>query len=116
MNEGKHEQRPLLIYYFVIVVAVILLNYFVFPKLGEHSTSEVDYGTFLKMIEEGNMTEVEIQNDFIKFKTVENEEEKLYKTGTVEDPQLVERLHEAEVKFTQVVPRDYSGFFAFLFT
>src|SRR5690606_28776095 len=93
-----------------------LLNYFVFPEIGERKTEEVDYGTFLDMIEAGGLAEVEIQTDYILFKTKDDDAETIYKTGIIEDPQLVARLHEADVKFTRVVPRDYSALFAFLFT
>ena len=51
MNENQRRQRPLVLYYIAIIVAVILLNYFVFPELCEGTTEEVDYGTFLSMVE-----------------------------------------------------------------
>lgn len=116
MDEDKKRQRPVIAYYIVIILAVILLNYFVFPEIGERKTEEVDYGTFLDMIEAGGLAEVEIQTDYILFKTKDDDAETIYKTGIIEDPQLVARLHEADVKFTRVVPRDYSELFAFLFT
>lgn len=116
MDEDKKRQRPVIAYYIVIILAVILLNYFVFPEIGERKTEEVDYGTFLDMIEAGGLAEVEIQTDYILFKTKDDDAETIYKTGIIEDPQLVARLHEADVKFTRVVPRDYSALFAFLFT
>lgn len=116
MNENKRHQRPLLFYYVIIIVAVLLLNYFVFPEVFNRSTEEVDYGSFLQMIDRGIVKEVEIQDEHIVFKTFEAEEEKVYKTGTIEDPKLVDRLHRANVEFTKVVPRDYSTLFTVILT
>lgn len=115
MDERNKQQRPLIYYYIIIIIAVVLLNTFVFPKLFNRGIEEVDYGTFLQEVERGVVKEVEIEEDEIKFKTVENEEEKTYETGAVDDPQLVERLHEADVKFTKIVPQDHSTLFMILF-
>ncbi len=85
MDEDKKRQRPVIAYYIVIILAVILLNYFVFPEIGERKTEEVDYGTFLDMIEAGGLAEVEIQTDYILFKTKDDDAETIYKTGIIED-------------------------------
>lgn len=116
MDEDKRRQRPLIYYYVIIIIAVILLNTFVFPNFFNGATEEVDYGTFLQKIDQDVVKEVEIKEEHITFKTVEADEEKLYETGVIEDPQLVERLHGANVEFTKVVPRDYSTLFMVLFT
>lgn len=115
MDENKQQGNPIL-YYGIIIVMVILLNAFVFPNFFERSAEEVDYGTFLRMIDRAIVTEVEIEEENITFKTMEDDEEKIYKTGLIEDPKLVERLHEANAEFTRVVPRDYSTFIMILFT
>lgn len=115
MDENKHQRNPML-YYGIIIVTVILLNAFVFPNMFDQSAEKVDYGTLLSKVEQGVVTEVEIKENNITFKTVEDETEKIYKTGAIEDPQLVERLYHANVEFTRIVPRDNSTFFMILFT
>jgi len=80
MDENKHQRNPI-VYYGIIIVTVILLNAFVFPNFFDRSSEEVDYGTFLKMIDQAIVTEVEIEEENITFKTMEDEEEKIYKTG-----------------------------------
>ena len=96
MKEVKSPKKPLIYYYVVILIVILLLNSFIFPALFNQSVKEVDYGTFLDMVEQGQVEEVEIQNNSIVFKSGEGEKENLYKTGTIEDPKLVDRLHSAE--------------------
>lgn len=115
MEQNKQPRRPFT-FYLSIIITVILLNVFVFPELFNRSTEEVDYGTFLQMIDEGIVTEVEIKENNIIYKTVEDETESIYETGVIEDPKLVERLHGANVVFEKIVPRDYSTLFMVLFT
>lgn len=116
MDEQKQPKRPLIYYYAIIILTVILLNAFVFPEFLNRSAEEVDYGTFLQFVDEQVVTEVEIEEEEITFKTIEDEEENVYQTGVIEDPQLVDRLHKANVEFTKIVPRDYSTLFMVLFT
>ncbi|MGZ4160980.1 MAG: ATP-dependent zinc metalloprotease FtsH, partial [Neobacillus sp.] len=77
---------------------------------------EVDYGTFLTMVEKGKVKQVDIEDDTIMFKPYDTSDAKLYKTGTIEDPQLVERLHKANVKFTKVIPKETSPLLNFILT
>lgn len=114
MDENKHRKKPLIYYYIIIILAVFLLNTFVFPNLLNETVDEVDYGTFLQKVDDGTVIEAEIEEEYITFKTMENEEEKLYKTGTIDDVNLVERLHQANVQFTKIIPRDYSALTTFL--
>ena len=114
MKEVKSPKKPLLYYYVVILIVILLLNSFIFPALFNQSVKEVDYGTFLDMVEQGQVEEVEIQNNSIVFKSDEGEKGNLYKTGTIEDPKLVDRLHSAEVKFTKVNPKETSPLLSFI--
>src|SRR5699024_3877224 len=98
----------------IILLVVILLNTFVFPTIMDYSAKEVDYGTFLKMVEDGKVDEVEIKENYIAFTPVKKGDVRTYKTGVVDDPQLVERLHEAGVEFTKDVPRESSPIVTFL--
>lgn len=114
MKEVKSPKKPLVYYYVVILIVILLLNSFIFPALFNQSVKEVDYGTFLDMVEQGQVEEVEIQNNSIVFKSEQGEKGNLYKTGTIEDPKLVDRLHLAEVKFTKVIPKETSPLLSFI--
>ena len=69
MKEVKSPKKPLIYYYVVILIVILLLNSFIFPALFNQSVKEVDYGTFLDMVEQGQVEEVEIQNNSIVFKS-----------------------------------------------
>lgn len=114
MKEAEPSKKPRIFYYFIILLVVILLNTFIFPEIMNYSAKEVDYGTFLNMIEEGQIDEVEIKENYIAFTPVKKGDVRIYKTGVIDDPQLVERLHEADVEFTKVVPRESSPIVTFL--
>ncbi|MDQ0201469.1 ATP-dependent zinc metalloprotease FtsH [Neobacillus ginsengisoli] len=116
MKQIKPPKKPLLFYYGVTIVVILLLNSFIFPAIFNHSVKEVDYGTFLTMVEKGKVKQVEIEDDTIMFKPVDTSEAKLYKTGTIDDPQLVDRLHKANVKFTKVIPKETSPLLNFILT
>ncbi|WP_251550578.1 ATP-dependent zinc metalloprotease FtsH [Neobacillus muris] len=114
MKEIKPPKKPIIFYYGIAIVVLLLLNSFIFPAVMEHSVKEVDYGTFLNMVEDGKVKEVEIEDNTIMFKPVKTEETKLYKTGAIDDPDLVDRLHEANVKFTKVIPKETSPLLNFI--
>lgn len=116
MKEVKPPKKPLLFYYAVILIVVLLLNSFIFPIIAQHSVKEVDYGTFLTMVDQGKVKQVEIQDDYIVFKPKKVTDAKVYKTGTVEDPKLVDRLHQKNVEFTKVIPKQTSPLLNFVLT
>jgi len=95
----------------------MILNAYIFPSLLEQKITQVDYGTFLTQIEKGKVKTVEIQDNQIAF-TEANEagEEIIYLTGRVDDPELVNRLHSAQVKFSKVIPRENSPLTNFIFS
>ncbi|WP_462413414.1 ATP-dependent zinc metalloprotease FtsH [Neobacillus sp. Marseille-QA0830] len=114
MKEFKPPKKPIIFYYGIAIVILLLLNSFIFPAIMERSVKEVDYGTFLNMVEAGKVKEVEINDNTIMFKPVNTNQAKLYKTGAIDDPQLVDRLHKANVKFTKVIPRETSPLLSFI--
>lgn len=116
MKEMEPPKKPRIYYYFIILLVVIFLNTFIFPAIMDYSIKEVDYGTFLSMVEEEKVAEVEIRDNYIAFTPVKKDKVKTYKTGAVDDPKLVERLHEADVEFTKVVPKENSPILLFLLT
>lgn len=80
-----------------------------FPSILEPQITEVDYGTFLNQIENGQVKEVEIENAQIKFTTKDAKSKDVtYVTGRVDDPDLVDRLHEQKVEFSQIIPEEIS--------
>lgn len=115
VKELEPTKRPRIFFYLSIFVALIILNTFIFPAVLNRSVEEVDYGTFLTMIANGEIAEVEIQENYIVFKPIDTKNVHAYQTGVVDDPKLVDRLHEADVKFTKVIPKDNSLLLTFIF-
>lgn len=109
----KNPKASPILYYFFLLLIILLLNTFIFPEVQKQKVEEVDYGTFLTMIERGEIKEVEIQDKYIAFTSTKNEEV-IYETGAVDDYQLVDRLHEANVEFTRVVPKEFSPVLKFI--
>ena len=114
MDNQQRPQKPLLFYYAIILGIVLLLNMFLFPSLRQAKVTEVDYGTFLRQVEAGEVKKVEIQELQIVFTIEENGEEKLYVTGKIDDPGLVERLHASGAEFKRVIPKEMSPLLDFL--
>lgn len=114
VKEVKPPKKSNIYFYGSILLVIILLNAFVFPKITGRFVEEVDYSTFLTMVEKGQVAEVEIENNYINFVPSDQNDRKTYRTGVIEDPELVDRLHEANVKFTKVVPRQLSPLMTFL--
>ncbi|MCI5480171.1 MAG: ATP-dependent zinc metalloprotease FtsH [Lachnospiraceae bacterium] len=98
MKEVKSPKKPLIYYYCIALAVIFLLNNLLFPKMLEMQIKEVDYGTFLSMLEEENIEEVEVEENQIVFSD-RQDPQKFYKTGRMEDPDLVDRLHAANVRF-----------------
>jgi cell division protease FtsH len=115
MSNGQTPRRSIIYYVLFAIIIIFALNAFVAPLFQQQQLEEVDYSTFLSMLEEGNVNEVEMTETNILF-TVSGEEETVYETGRVEDPGLVDRLYEAGAEFTQEIPAEVSPFFMiFLF-
>jgi len=114
VNQSSNPRQPLVIYLLIAMGIVLLLNAFIFPMLLRESIRETDYGTFLRAVEEGRVTAVEIRDNRIGFVVIEDGEEKLYVTGAMDDPDLVNRLYEAGVKFSRVIPKENSPLVNFL--
>ncbi len=110
MKVEKNPKKPLIYYYLIVMFIVMILNSFVLPSILNRQVTQVDYGTFLREIENGNVTSVEVQNEKIGFIAVdENGTEKIYVTGRMEDPDLSDKLYKAGVKnFYKVIPKEHS--------
>ena len=118
MNQKKNMKKPLIIYYIIALVVVMLLNTLLFPQIERYSIKEVAYSEFLTMLEEGQIESVQIQDTQIAFTPVEQIEDgkaTYYTTNrVVADDKIVERLLDADVKFAQVVPEEMSPLIEFL--
>lgn len=116
--KGQHDPKKQLVYYLLIAFAIVLvMNAFLIPTILKRQITEVDYGTFLAWVDSGKVNKVEVQETQITFSALdETGREKFYTTGRMDDPQLVERLYEANVHFTSVIPRENSPLITFLLT
>lgn len=117
MKEYKTPKKPIIYYYFIGLLVLMLLNYFVFPQFMKHQVKEVDYGTFLTMVNEGKVNEVEVSTEEIVFTEKDsNGNTNYYKTGVMYDPDLTNRLYEKNVKFSQEIVEKTSPLMSVLLT
>ena len=99
MNEVKSPKKPVLMYYVIIFLLVILFNSAVMPAWREQQVKEVDYSTFMNLTDEKKIDKVEVDENQILF-TEKGDTKQTYKTALMNDPQLVSRLHDSGVTFT----------------
>ena len=116
MNEIKRPKRPLIYYYGVIVLILLLFNLLALPKLSQWQVVEVDYGTFMSMTEDGQVGRVEIQEQENLILFTDQEETTVHKTAMVDDPDLTARLHDAGIPFYGQEIQQESPILSFLLT
>ena len=114
MKEVKSPKKPLLYYYIIVLLIILLFNMLVTPLLTGSQVTEVDYGTFMDMIDEKNIGVVQVEDSEILFTGKDGAE--VYKTVPMEDPTLAERLHDAGAEFTRVIEEPISPLWSFLLT
>ena len=114
MKEVKTPKRPLIYYYGIVLLIVLLFNMVVAPLLSQRQVIEVDYGTFMDMIEEGNIGVVQVEDTQILF--TDKDRTVVYETAPMEDPTLTERLHDAGAEFARVIEEPISPIWSFLLT
>ncbi|MDO4373018.1 MAG: ATP-dependent zinc metalloprotease FtsH [Clostridia bacterium] len=114
MKEVKSPKKPLLFYYGIVLLVILVFNLVVSPLLLRAQVQEVDYGTFMKMIEEKNIGSVEVEDSQILF--TDKDGTQIYKTGEMNDPTLTERLYAAGAKFTRVTQQATSPLLSFFLT
>lgn len=100
VNEVKSPKKPLLYYYFVAMLLVMLFNFIAMPWIAEHQIKDVDYNTFVTMTEQGEVGKVEIQEQSNRILFTSSDEKTVYKTAMVPDDGLVQRLLDAGVSTT----------------
>ena len=101
MNEVKRPKKPLAFYYVIALLAIMLFNSLIMPRFAGRQIQEVDYGTFMSMTENGEIGQVEIQENQILFTSKDGAS--VYKTGPMTDPGLVERLHASGAEFASEI-------------
>ena len=112
MKEVKPSKKPLAIYYAIVLLVLLVLNFVLVPWLSERQIKEVDYGTFMTMTEEKNIGRVDIESNQIVF--TDKNESQVYKTGLMSDPGLTERLYDAGAQFSSEIVEQGSPLVSFL--
>ena len=108
MNEVKKPNKPLMYYYMIVLIVIVLLNAVVSPMIIKSRVKSVDYGTFMTMTEEMKIDKVELDDHEILFA---DKDGTIYSTGVMNDPDLVNRLHDAGIEFTKEITQENSTFF-----
>ena len=112
MNEVKKPKKPLIYYYGIVLLALLLFNFLALPWLSQRQVKEVDYGTFMTMTEEKQIGKVEVQDNQILF--TDKDEKQIYKTGLMTDPDLVNRLKASGAEFSSEIQEQMSPVLSFL--
>ena len=112
MNEVKQPKKPLAYYYGVVLLLLLVFNWLVMPLIADAKIKEVDYGTFMSMTEQKNIGQVEIEDNQILF--TDKGETQIYKTGVMQDPDLVQRLYDAGATFSSEIVEETSPLLTFL--
>ena len=117
MNEVKTPKKPLIVYYAIAILVVLLINTLLVPMVSQARVKYVDYGTFIQMTEEDKISEVQVQDNQIVFITKEDEANKnavYYRTGKMDDPELTSRLSAHGVRFDKEIVEETSPLLSFL--
>lgn len=112
MNEVKTPKKPLIYYYGIVLLVLILFNFLAMPWLAQRRIREVDYGTFMEMTEKGEIGRVEVQENQILF--TDKDDTQIYKTGLMNDPDLIYRLKDSGAAFSGEIIEQMSPFLSFL--
>ena len=114
MKEVKSPKKPLIYYYGIALLIIFLFNFVVSPLMMQKRVTEVDYGKFMKMIEDKEIGKVEVEDTQIIF--TDKDEKAIYKTGLMNDPTLTERLYESGATFAKNIEEKMSPIVSLLLT
>ena len=114
MKEVKSPKKPLIYYYCIVLLVLMVFNSFILPLLARQQIKEVDYGTFMTMTENGEIGKVEIESNQILF--TDKDGKTIYKTGVMNDPNLTERLHASGAEFSSEIVEEASPLMTFFLT
>ena len=115
MQKVEKPKKPLFFYYAIALLVVLLLNTFLFPRLMRQEITQVDYGTFLTMLDKQEVAVAQVEQNVIYFPD-KSEEPQVYSTVTFNDPDLVDRLYASGCQFAEVKPKEMNPIFSFLLT
>lgn len=116
MNEVKKPRKPLIFYYGIALLVIILFNSIIVPRIAGQQIKEVDYGTFMTMTEEKNISLVEINESENQITFTDKEQKQVYSTAMVDDPELTKRLYESGAEFSGQIIEEPSFLLSFLIT
>ena len=108
LDNKKPGRKPLYVYYIIAAVIIILLNVLLLPAIEGRKVQTTDYSTFLTGVEKDYVKTVEIQDDYIYYVAESDGQEGYFRTVKMNDPDLVDRLHDANVKFGAAAPQQTS--------
>ena len=114
MKEVKSPKKPLIYYYAIVLLVLMVFNSLILPLIAKRQIKEVDYGTFMTMTEKGEIGKVEIESNQILF--TDKDGETIYKTGVMNDPGLTERLHASGAEFASEIVEEASPLMSFFLT
>lgn len=112
MDEVKKPKKPIIFYYGIVLIILLLFNLFAMPSLMSRQIKQVDYGTFMAMTEQGDVGLVEVQENQIVF--TDKAEKQIYKTGIMDDPELTQRLYDCGAKFSKDIVEEASPIISFI--
>ena len=116
MNEVKRPKKPLIYYYIIVLLILLLFNFLAMPYMMQRQIQQVDYGTFISMTENGEIGQVEIQEQTNQVIFTDKDNKAIYKTGMVNDPDLTQRLYDSGAKFSGEIIEQMSPLLSFLLT
>ena len=114
MKEVKSPKKPLIYYYCIVLLVLMVFNSFIVPLIARQQIKEVDYGTFMSMTEKGEIGKVEIESNQILF--TDKDGQNVYKTGVMDDPNLTERLYASGAEFASEIVEEASPLMSFFLT
>ena len=114
MNEVKKPRKPIISYYVAVMAVLLLFNFLLMPWAAERQVKEVGYETFMSMIDEKDVGQVEIDQPDNEIVFTDKAGESIYKTGMVNDPELTQRLYDAGAKFSSLIVEQTSPVITFL--
>ncbi len=116
MNEVKKPKKPLIFYYGIVLIVLLLFNLLAMPRIAEAQVQQVDYSTFISMTENKQIGKVEIQAQENQILFTDTQGTQIYKTAMVDDPQLTQRLYDSGAKFSGQIIEQASPLLSFLLT
>ncbi|MGI6027458.1 MAG: ATP-dependent zinc metalloprotease FtsH [Candidatus Scatomorpha sp.] len=114
MQEVKKPKKPLIFYYTIVLLVLLLFNFLCMPWLAQRQVKEVDYGTFMEMAANHELGQVEVQQEDNQILFTDKDETAIYKTGMMPDPDLTQRLADSGAKFSGQIIEQANPILTFL--